>query len=370
MISVLVRKKPDRRTYQLYYVDPLTGRDVTRSAKTDNRREAERAAAIWESELDRRGMDANSKMSWDVFRVRFEAEFLEGKPKNTRSSYMAAINHWESIVGHIRQMSMLSPSVVSRFASVLGTRVSTVTVATHLRHLRAVFRWAESMEILQRAPKVVMPKTNRRRLSRSRAITTAEYELIRASVIKLEPHDPGPWQRFLDLLWLSGLRIGEAQQLSWDSPPIRVDLDDGRYPRICFFAEGQKSREDEMSVIPPDLAEWLSITPSIKRTGLVCPLPRKLNRSTVSHVICQIGKAANVSTAPGKFASAHDFRRAFGQRWAKIVRPITLQKMMRHATISTTLAYYVDMDESDVGSELYVPLDVPRNDYLETDREK
>lgn len=42
-----------------------------------------------------------------------------------------------------------------------------------------------------------------------------------------------------------------------------------------------------------------------------------------------------------KFASAHDLRRAFGQRWASRVMPTVLRELMRHASIATTMAYYV-----------------------------
>jgi len=42
-----------------------------------------------------------------------------------------------------------------------------------------------------------------------------------------------------------------------------------------------------------------------------------------------------------KYASAHDFRRAFGSRWANRVMPVILQQLMRHASISTTMEFYV-----------------------------
>jgi integrase len=42
-----------------------------------------------------------------------------------------------------------------------------------------------------------------------------------------------------------------------------------------------------------------------------------------------------------KFASAHDLRRAFGQRWAAKVMPTVLRELMRHEDIGTTMKYYV-----------------------------
>jgi integrase len=60
-----------------------------------------------------------------------------------------------------------------------------------------------------------------------------------------------------------------------------------------------------------------------------------------------------VNKLDGKFASAHDLRRSFATRWAARVKPATLQLMMRHADIKTTLDYYVDQDADEVAAELW-----------------
>lgn len=289
-----------------------------------------------------------------MFRLRFTDEFLVGKPSNTQSSYNAALNHWERLVGPVRSLDSITPSLVSQFSGRLAGEVSQVTVSTHLRHLRAAFRWAESMEMLSRAPRFVMPRQSKRRLARSRAITEDEYRAIREAVAAVKiGQEVESWRRFVELLWLSGLRIGEALQLSWDKPPIRVDLEAGKFPRLVIWGEGQKSRDDQTAVITPEFAEWLRKTPSDQRKGPVASGLAKVTRTMASHAVSDFGRAAKIETSPGKPASAHDFRRAFGQRWAAKVKPLTLQRMMRHASISTTLAYYVDLGDEDVGAELW-----------------
>jgi integrase len=55
----------------------------------------------------------------------------------------------------------------------------------------------------------------------------------------------------------------------------------------------------------------------------------------------------------GKFASAHDLRRSFGTRWAPRLKPATLQLLMRHKSIETTMKYYVCQDSDDVADELW-----------------
>lgn len=46
-------------------------------------------------------------------------------------------------------------------------------------------------------------------------------------------------------------------------------------------------------------------------------------------------------TGKVKYASAHDLRRAFAERWAALIMPAHLQQLMRHESIETTLRYYV-----------------------------
>jgi hypothetical protein len=55
----------------------------------------------------------------------------------------------------------------------------------------------------------------------------------------------------------------------------------------------------------------------------------------------------------GKPASCHDFRRSFGTRWAKRVMPAVLQQLMRHASVETTLTYYVALDTDELADELW-----------------
>ena len=75
----------------------------------------------------------------------------------------------------------------------------------------------------------------------------------------------------------------------------------------------------------------------------------------ICRVISAIGKKAGVivNKTTGKYASAHDLRRSFGTRWASRVKPATLQLLMRHRSIETTLKYYVDQDADDVADELW-----------------
>ena len=74
-----------------------------------------------------------------------------------------------------------------------------------------------------------------------------------------------------------------------------------------------------------------------------------------SKIVCAIGEKAGVivNREQEKFASAHDLRRAFGNRWASKVMPVVLQKLMRHESIETTLNYYVSFQTDDIARQLW-----------------
>ena len=160
-------------------------------------------------------------------------------------------------------------------------------------------------------------------------------------------------------MWLSGLRLNESLTLSWDdNTDFYVDLT-GKHPRFRIWAEGQKSKEDEYLPMTPDFAQSLLETPEDARTGLVFkPLGKRgavPTSDSVGRVVSAIGRKANVvvDAAKDKCATAHDLRRSFGTRWSKHVKCATLQKLMRHEDIKTTMDYYVDQDAEDVADDLW-----------------
>jgi integrase len=160
------------------------------------------------------------------------------------------------------------------------------------------------------------------------------------------------WKFFLNGLWWSGLRLEEALGLRWDHSEDQLHVDfTGKHPMLRVFAECEKGHQDRLMPLAPEFAEFLSSVPDDERTGRVFDPQRQRRHSmpmrsdTVSATISRIGKAANVkvSTKGGrvKYASAHDLRRAFGERWAMRVEPAVLMMLMRHSSINTTMRYYV-----------------------------
>ena len=70
----------------------------------------------------------------------------------------------------------------------------------------------------------------------------------------------------------------------------------------------------------------------------------------------------------GQFATAHGLRRSFGTRWAARVKPATLQRLMRHRDIKTTMDFYVDQDADDIATELWAIHKNARQALLKSDK--
>ena len=131
---------------------------------------------------------------------------------------------------------------------------------------------------------------------------------------------------------------------------------------IVYSAKREKGRRNRVLPMTPDFAEMLSKVPEIQRRGLVFrwKLSKGLSQCE-TYVVRQIGKCGKEAgivvgkTARGRdrYATAHDLRRSFGTRWATKVMPVVLRGMMRHSSLATTMAYYVNVDADRMADEIY-----------------
>jgi integrase len=173
--------------------------------------------------------------------------------------------------------------------------------------------------------------------------------------VKVRPRGPVPWQELLQGLWLSGLRLGEALELSWSpDAPLAVDCC-GEFVVLRIAAEVEKGFRDRLLPVAPEFAVWLRSHTLSQRQGKTFAVARKgLGIHRVSRTNSEIGEAARVVVNQGlkKFASAHDFRRAFGTRWAGRVQPAILRELMRHQSIETTTRYYVGIQAEEISRQL------------------
>ena len=113
----------------------------------------------------------------------------------------------------------------------------------------------------------------------------------------------------------------------------------------------------------PEFAELLRQADDSDRVGYVftpaarMPSCGRLGTQQVRRVIQDVGRLANIVVSEGgqkrKFASAHDLRRSFGLRWSERVMPQVLKELMRHASIETTMKYYVGQNAQRTAAQLW-----------------
>ena len=379
LVRVTVVEFGDRRHYMMQWRDLVTGRKKTKSTKVErtgrakDRKQAERVAAKHEAELREGRYHEPLRVTWAEFRERYEAEVLPGLAKRTGEKSDAAFNWAERVLNPSRLAEVTESRISHLQAAMREADLAEATIKSYLAHLKATLRWAERMGLLVKAPKIDMPKRAKgSRVMKGRPITGEEFERMLAKVAEVvvgQPEEgqeqPTPeraehnraivdsWKHYLCGLWLSGLRLSESLELWWDREDrLCVDLS-GEHPMLRISAECEKGNQDRLLPLAPEFAEFLLATPEPERVGRVFkPMARsvrgeRLCHFQVSRVVVRIGKAAGVKVATDprtgkvKYASAHDLRRSFGQRWAGRIMPTDLMGLMRHESIDTTLRYYV-----------------------------
>jgi integrase len=362
-IKVTVVEFGDRKHYQMQYRDPMTGRKKTRSTEIErtgrkpDRTAAERAAAKWEDELRDGRYQPPSRIGWEEFRERFENEVLPGLAEKTATMFGTVFNAIEKILTPAK-LSDLTASRLSHFQAELraGGRAE-ATVRTYLAHLKSSLHWATDVGLMRAVPKIQKPQRAKGgKVMKGRPIMLEEFERMLAQVVSIVGEAAGPaWTFYLNGLWASGLRLAESLELFWDQQgKLCIDLA-GKRPMMRIPADLEKGNQDRLLPLAPEFAEFLLAVPEVQRFGRVFKLvnsdgsPREFQADWVGRVVSAIGEKAGVKVntkwAKGaevvKFASAHDLRRSFGERWASRVMPQVLMELMRHESIETTLKYYV-----------------------------
>lgn len=239
-ITVWVTRFPDRSTFQLQWVDPITGRRKTKSSgvvdtgRARDRKDAEAKARELE-QLLRRGIAAiPSELSWESFRERYETEHAAGLAKETLAKIGTVCNLVEEHLAP-RRLHDVTDERISRLVAILREKKkSESTIKSYLGQLKAMLRWGVSQKLLPACPTI--PTIRRAKKSgggtpmKGRPITGEEFERMLATVPLVVGEENTPeWRR---KLWRAmGLRaatvgkpgalLGSGGQTSSDSAATR-----------------------------------------------------------------------------------------------------------------------------------------------------
>lgn len=351
-------------------------------------------------------------VTWEAFCERYESEWLSGLASGTAEAWKTCRNTVADVLAP-QFLADVDASALSKLAAALRRRgLAESTIKSRLAGISAALGWARGVGFISAVPEIPKPPRARgvRRRARSRPVTGEEYERMLASVgagllaVEHEKRDKrrenrqpkrklsdaakddyrrkqlarvesaAPrWRRFIEGLWLSGLRLDEGLRLSWEwGGDFAVDFT-ARRPQFRIKVKGHKGARDQLCPMAPEFARFLLAIPESERRGRVFGLT--CSQDHAGRVIAAIGrKAGVVVNTERKTATAHDLRRSFGTRWAIRVQPAILKELMRHRQISTTMEYYVDIDDATIAEELWrhVPDEKvdqksdPENDASET----
>lgn len=321
------------------------------SAETNDEEEALRRAGAREAELRLQGPKSNGKMLWTAFKTEVDAKLINSLAPATQRKYRGVFKAVEKYgKPPILTMGQLTTGYMTDFiAAWRAAGAPDATLFGYLGHLKAAFAWAHDQGWMPIVPVIRKPTIDDEEPTKGRAITDEEFAKYQQAAPQVVKEQAAEWQRALKGLYLSGLRLEESTQLSWDIPrTIRVDLS-GEYPMLHIPRSRQKKRKAELYPITRDFAEFLLETPEGERTGWVFKFPMPVRNETdfrradtIGKVLSEIGEKSGVvvDLNRGKCVSAHDLRRSFGVRWSREVYPDDLQVLMRHASIETTMKYY------------------------------
>jgi integrase len=363
--TVWVVRYPDRPAFVLQWKDS-DGRRKSRSSgvidtgRAADRRLAEQKARELEKELSI-GLDVlPSAMLWADFRSRYETQHVAGLSKASAAKIGTVCGLIEA-AGITLVKDVTADRIARIVASVRDSGASESTLKSYVGTMRAMLRWGVARKYLPECP--TLPTIRRAKkggggsLMKGRPITGEEFDRMLDAVPAVVGEKNAPaWQRYLRGLYLSGLRLAEGVDLWWDRDdritPVLPRPGTGR-PAFRILGELEKGNTDRLLPMAPEFAMFLLETPESERTGPVFALAKRRKKSQpytpeeVGKIVSKIGRRAGVvvkdsdDTGRRKFASAHDLRRSFGDRWSIRVMPAVLQRMMRHASIETTMRYYV-----------------------------
>jgi integrase len=295
---------------------------------------------------------------WIDFKVDYQRDHLATQSKSYRAVFKSAALAFEK-VANPQRITDATPRALAKFRTSLREQgKSAATIASYLRTLRAAFYWAHRHGLIEKPIHVEMPRlVNRGEKMKGRPITSEEFERMQSAAVHVvgEQHATA-LQRAMTGLWLSGLRLGESLRLSWDDPrDIMIINIDGRRPLVQIPASVDKGRIERMLPLTPDFVEWLRTLDD--RVGRVYQVRSKAGNcvrtaNEVGRLISEAGRRAGVVVG-NHHATAHDFRRSFGERWSRRVTPAVLKELMRHRDIKTTLTYYVGENAERTANEVW-----------------
>lgn len=401
MKHVHVTKKwcEDRRRFRAYIKFPISkkrtiSKTLTVEVAEDNpgprqwkkyEKEADDECRKIEREYEKREIAGFEDVTWEELESRFFDEHERKLKPKSIEAYRIALNSFRSLMKPVNAVNVTIATLrdyekkLSSYKHPKRGPLSESSRANYVRHILVILRWAKTEDLLH--PDVSFRDYRVRAKAggqKGRPLTSAElkrfYEAIKETfgqpIYDIAKHETvenpkkdeivAAWARLIKGLELSGLRLGEAVRLSWTKKSVpHVVVTEWGWPYIHFPLGQQKNNKRENWVPPEDFAKFLLETPEEERKGLVFKLisekgePLKMDLLSISKKIADIGKTSGIvvderragKKQKKKFASAHDLRRTYGNRWRLSGNGnLEVMDVMRHQSYQTTADFYAGED--------------------------
>lgn len=338
-VTVWVQAFQDRKALMLQWIDPDTGRRKSKSAKTDDPKEAEQARGDLEADLNAGRYAEASRMTWERFRELFEAEYVAGTRQDTQQNYRDTLELFEKVC-HPKTLRSINERTISAFAAGMrktpgrakgSTGMMASTIKVRLQFLHTALTWAVKQKLLAAVPAFPVVKVPKKD---PQPVAMEHFERLFAKAA-----GDGHMQAYLLCGWLAGLRLSEACELEWEESTEFPWVDFAK-SRIILPAEFVKATRDQWVPLDPELRKALEAMPRRGRKvfHFVDHKGERLNKRGVSKRVQFLARRAGVRLT---FKS---LRRGFGCRYAGKVSAHVLQRLMRHANIAITMTYYANVD--------------------------
>ena len=364
-----------REHLRLRYTDPVTGKPHYRTSGTSSRREAEKVAAVWQADINAKRWVPGERMAWAVFVDQYTKLALPALASTTEDSYSCILSTFGRLACPA-YLDSITPLMLSEYATKLRNtpivspikkiqkKRSETTIKDHLAVIHAALAWAVDqgwLDTLPKFPKIERARKSKKKPHKGRAITDVEFQAMLATAERvIDAPRVDAVKRILWLVRLIGFRISEALDFWWPDHPQNNHVTFGANgrPSLVIYSGRQKSNEDEDMPVTRAAGEWLLQTPKEDRVGRVAPWPGRngnIGKFEASRQIAAIGEAAGIIVEPrsGKFASAHDVRRLCVTDWLRRFSPAVVQKLARHKSIETTMAFYAFLADEKTADDLW-----------------
>lgn len=353
--------------------DPETGKWREQKCGTNRRGSAERDAEKKAIELEREylkarlGKSQREGLRWVGFCERYESEHVGATSAGNEYKWNAVKGKFDAFLTEQGLSDLpladFNAGIVNSFRTWLKQNMSSpASAVSYFATFIAGLRYAMEREL---CPVIMVARkrggdTSTESPMKGRAVTSEEFDRIVMAIPKVVGADRVEgFERTLKMIWLGGLRRSEPLMFHTDRQDCHrfTELYD-RQPKVTFHSS-QKNKKRQVVAMTPEWAAYarlLELAPGwicnpINDRGWRITSPTELGR-----FIAKFCKQANVIVTPAmdgqpaKFATAQNLRQGFGYRWATKVMPATLQHLMRHRDIKTTMKYYAGADADAVAS--------------------